>query len=322
MNVSITIRHCCEILRRLLPVLLLVPLSGFAADELEERGFFGLGWLDQTQAFTSSRADSLAVQLDRFLGVERSDLEAAYSSLRFGTELRYTEGEGIDPRVRLRGRLYLPRIDERLSLVFSEDKGEGSSYYSQNELLNQQQSTRVNLEVNLRQRDRYRFDYRIGLRSNLKLRTSVRYRYEDSLTDELQHRLSQTVYFIDDQGFGSFTQYQLDKALSEVSLLRWSTELRAQEDLDALEWDMAFNHITSYDNNTALSYFFRMSGTSDMDHVGEYQFGIRLRRSIARPWLFIDVTPAYGWIKELGAPSYEGSLFASIRLEMAIGRLQ
>lgn len=299
----------------------MLPAPVLAADELEDTGFFGLGWLDQTQAYTSGKADSLAGQLDRFLGVERSDLEAAYSSLRFGTELRYHENEGVKPRVRLRGRLYLPRIDERLSLIFSEDKGEGSSYYNQNELLNQQQSTRVNLEVNLRERERYRFDYRIGLRSNLKLRTSVRYRYEDAITDNLQHRLSQTISFIDDQGFGSFTQYQMDKALNEFSLLRWSTELRAQEDLDNLEWSTSFNHVTAYDNNSvAISYFLQLAGTTDQSYIGQYQIGLRLRRSIARPWLFIDVTPGYSWERPLGTSKYDGSLFATIRLEMAIGR--
>jgi len=315
-----TIRITTTLTRTCLPFVLATLASGTTCAAEDDR-VFGLGWLDQTQAFTSGKADSLAMQLDRFLGVERSDLEAAYSSLRLGTELDYQEAEGIDPRLRLRGRLYLPRIDERLSLIFSEDKGEGASYYAQNELLNQEQSTRVNLEVNLRERERYRFDYRVGLRSNLKLRTSVRYRYEDSLTDLLQHRLSQTVYFIDDAGFGAFTQYQLDRALNDVSLLRWSTELRAQEDLDTLEWGTSFNHVTAHDNNSlAVSYFLRLAGNTDQNYIGQYQLGLRLRRNIARPWLFIDIAPGYSWEKPLGATRYEGSVFATIRLEMAIGR--
>ncbi|MGV3592152.1 MAG: hypothetical protein ACO1PZ_10725, partial [Gammaproteobacteria bacterium] len=68
--------------------------AALAADNEEDDGisgdgFFGLDWLDRTQAFTSSRADALANRVDRFVGGERSDLEAAYSSLRFGTEFRY-----------------------------------------------------------------------------------------------------------------------------------------------------------------------------------------------------------------------------------------
>lgn len=305
---------------------LLLPVAGVAAEggeeaqDEEESGFFGLGWLDQTQAYTSDRANTLADRLDRYFGVERSDLEAAYSSLRLGTELRLDEGDGLEPRVRLRGRLHLPRVDERISLIFSEDKGEGASYYNQNDLLNEPQSTRVNLEVNLADDDNHRFDFRVGLRSNIKLRTSVRYRYEDEIAESMSHRLSQTVYFIDGQGFGSFTQYQFDRELDSSNLLRWSTEFRAQEDLDTMEWSTSINHVASYAEDGAISYFARMAGTTDQNYIGLYQIGARLRTNIARPWLFLEITPGYRWEKELGAAHYEGSFYTSVRLEMAIGR--
>ncbi len=304
---------------------LLLPLSARAAESesaTAKEDFFELGWLDRTQANFSGRADTLAQRMDRFFGVERSDLEAAYSSLRLGTELRYTEGEGFKPRVRLRGTVHLPRVNERLSLIFSEDKGEGASYYSQNELLNKPQSTRVNLEVNLAETERHRFDFRVGLRSNLKLRTSVRYRFEDELSARMRHRLSETVYFIDGQGYGSFTQYQIDRELNTSSMLRWSSEFRAQEDLDTLEWGTSLNHVSSYDNNVAMSYFARMGGTTDQNYVGEYQVGLRFRRSIARPWLFIELSPGYSWEKLTDNTPREGNIFASVRLEMAIGRLR
>jgi len=290
-------------------------------DASPREDFFGLGWLDATQANFSNRANALANRVDRFFGSERSDLEAAYSSLRLGTELRWTEAEGVDTRMRLRGRLHLPRVNERISLIFSEDKGEGSSYYAENELLNEPQSTRVNLEVNLSETDKHRFDFRVGLRSNLKLRTSVRYRYENALSENMLHRLSETVYFIDGTGFGSFTQYQVDRALTDVSLIRWSNEFRAEENLDGVEWSTSLNHVSSYDNNFAMIYFVSMSGLSENDYISRYQVGTRFRRSIARPWLFIEFAPAYRWDKLGENLRREGELFASIRLEMAIGRL-
>lgn len=300
-------------------------LLAAAADDLqeqEEHGFFSLGWLDQTQAYTTNRANALARRVDRFFGVERSDLEAAYSSLRLSTELRYEESDGIEPHLRLRGRVHLPRINERISLIFSEDKGEGSSYYNQNDLLNEPQSTRVNLEVNLSDSERNRLDFRVGLRSNLKLRTSVRYRYEDALREDMLHRLSQTLYFIDGKGFGTFTQYQFDKVLDSTRLVRWSTELRAEESFTGVEWATSLNHISSYDENFAVIYFASLAGLSNRHYVGRYQLGLRIRRNIARPWLFLELTPAYSWEKQCELCRREGSLFASIRLEMAIGRLQ
>lgn len=296
---------------------LLAQQDGGAADE---RGFFGLGWLDQTQEFSSDRADQLASQLDRFFGVERSDLEAAYSSLRLIPEFRWEEG-GAEPRLRLRGRLHLPRINERISLILSEDQGEGTSYYTQNPIFNEPQSTRVNMEVNLRERDKYRFDFRVGLRSSLKLRTSVRFRYESNITDRFNNRLSQTLYFIDGKGYGSFTQYQLDRSISSDSLLRWSTEYRHEQKLPGDEWGTSLAFLSRISDSGGLSYFARMGGRTDQDYVGIYQVGLRLRQNIARPWLFWEFSPGYQWEKTSELSPRNGGLFAIVRLEMAIGRL-
>lgn len=286
----------------------------------DEKGFFGLGWLDQTQAFSSNQADTLATQLDRFFGVERSDLEAAYSSLRLIPEVRWEEG-GAEPRLRLRGRLHLPRIDERLSLIFSEDQGEGTSYYTQNPIFNEPQSTRVNMEVNLREREKYRFDFRVGLRSSLKLRTSVRFRYESDMSGRMNNRLSQTFYFIDGKGYGSFTQYQIDRSITSNSLLRWSTEYRHEEKLLGDEWGTSMSYLSRIDSNGGLSYFARMGGNTDQDYIGIYQIGFRLRQNIARPWLFWEFSPGYQWEKTSEFTPRNGGLFAIVRLEMAIGRL-
>lgn len=294
------------------------PVS-LAQESEEDPGFFGLGLLERTQAFSTSQADALARRLDSYFGVERSDLEAAYSSLRLITQTSWEQLDSTEFRVRLRGTLHLPRINERLRLVFSEDKGEGATYYSQNDIVTEQQSTRVNLEVNLGENDRSRFDFRVGLRSNLKLRSSLRYRYERPFGDDYLARLSETVYFIDGTGYGSFTQLQFDRSLSAKSLLRWSTEFRSQEDLAGNEWSTALQYSVLGENTGAISYFVRMNGNSAHDEVDRYQVGFRLRENIYRPWLFWEFTPGISTEKETPDASYKTGLFAIVRLEMAIG---
>jgi hypothetical protein len=289
-------------------------------EQQEDDGFFGLGWLDQTQAFSTSKADALARRIDRYFGVERSDLEAAYSSLRLITQTSWEQQGSTDFRVRLRGTLHLPRVSERLSLVFSEDQGEGSTYYNQNDILTEQRSTRVNLELNLGENDTSRFDFRVGLRSDLKLRTSLRYRYERPFADDYITRLSQTVYFIDATGYGSFTQVQFDRTLTEKSLLRWSTEFRAQEELPGNEWSTALHYNVLGKNSGAISYFVSANGNSSHSEVDRYQVGFRLRENIWRPWLFWEFTPGYSWEKPTPEQGYEPGMFAIVRLEMAIGR--
>jgi hypothetical protein len=296
-------------------------------EQQEDDGFFGLGWLDQTQAASSNQANALARRIDRYFGTERSDLEAAYSSLRLITQTSWDHANGSDFRVSLRGTVHLPQLNERLRLVFSDDRGEGTTYYNQNNVLTQQQtSTRANLEVNLGESDYSRFDFRVGLRSNLKLRSSVRWRYERPFAENYVTRLSQTLYFIDSTGYGSFTQLQFDRILTESTLLRWSSEFRAQEDLAGNEWASALEYTVLGENSGGISYFLRLTGNSAHPDVDTYQVGFRLRQNILRPWLFWELTPGYSWVKEVPElpedpwQPYQSGFFAAVRLEMAIGR--
>ena len=203
----------------LLSICLLVPKYAYGAEQetIPEEGSFGLGWLDETQAFASNSVDNLAVKIDRFFGEPRSDLEAAYSSLRISAEQLSHEDNNSSYKLRLRGKVHLPRIDERLSLLFSEDEGEGTDFYAQNNLdSTQQESIKANLQFNLVDRVRNRLDFRLGLRTSLKGKASLRYRHELPSGDNLQHRFAQTLYFRDGDGFGSLTRYELDKSLSAI----------------------------------------------------------------------------------------------------------
>jgi hypothetical protein len=307
-----------------------------SAEDLRQQqksGFFGLGWLDRTQAASSNQANELAQRIDRYFGVERSDLEAAYSSLRLTTQSAWSHNDGLDfLKLGLRGTVHLPRLNERFLLVFSGDRGEGTTYYDQNNIATQQGSTRANLEVNLAERGHSRFDFRVGLRSNLKLRSSVRWRYELPFAERYVTRFSETVYFIDSIGYGSFSQLQLDRRLTDNTLLRWSNEFRAQEKLSGNEWASALEYTVLGENSGGISYFLRLTGNSSHPKIDTYQVGFRLRQNILRPWLFWELTPGYSWVKQVpdlnldpNQPAalwqpYESGFFAAVRLEMAIGR--
>jgi hypothetical protein len=290
------------------------------SQEEDDKGFFGLGWLDQTRDFSANRADAMAQSLDRFFGVPRSDVEAAYSSLRLITETRMSELDDDDFRVRLRGTVHLPGITERLRLIFSEDQGEGTTYYSQNELLDRPRSTRLNLELNLGENDNHRIDFRVGLRSSLKLRTSVSYRYTKPVGDKYFNRFSQSLYFIDGKGFGTFSQYQLDRSFGNDTILRWSNELKAEESFNGIEWSSSLQQLWRVSDSGGLSAFIRVAGKTDQDFTGLYQVGLRVRQNIARPWLFWELGPGYTWEKTASNLPREGGAFIVGRLEMAIGR--
>jgi hypothetical protein len=281
---------------------------------------FGLGWLDQTQSFASNSANSLANQLDRFFGVQRSDIEAAYSSLRLTTIQSWNDIDGFDTGIRLRGKVYLPRINERVSLIFSEEDGDGTTYFTQNAAsISQQETTRVNLEVDLAEDNAHHLFFRVGVRSGLKGRVSMRYRYEPDNDGNTENRFTQSLYFKDGKGFGSFSRYQIDHIISDDALLRWTNDLRFEETFSGSEYTTSLEYLTSRSNQTAISRYARINGETRPELIASYDLGFRLRKNIAREWLFIELEPGYTWRKEGVNLKREGTPYIFLRLEMAVG---
>lgn len=281
---------------------------------------FGIGWLDQTQSFASDSANALANQLDRFFGVQRSDIEAAYSALRLTSIESWNEIDGLDSGLRLRGKVHLPRINERISLIFSEEDGDGTSYYTRNSAsITQEETTRVNLEVNIAEQKAHHLYFRVGLRSGLKGRASMRYRYEPVSQGKTVNRFTQSLYFKDGDGLGTFSRYQLDRVLNESSLIRWTNDVRFEESYTGAEYTSSLEFLQLRPNQTATSWYARINGETSPGYVVSYDLGFRLRKNISREWLFVEIEPGYTWRKEALNLPRQGTPYIVLRLEMAIG---
>lgn len=310
----------------LLPALLL-PAPGVSAADAgvtekpeEAPAVFGLGWLDSTQEIASNSANGLANRLDRFFGVQRSDIEAAYSSLRLTTINSWNNIDNVDSGFRLRGKVHLPRINERISLIFSEEDGDGTDYYTQNAAsIAQQNTTRVNLELNLKEESNHRLYFRVGMRSNLKGRVSLRYRYEPDPDQATVNRITQSFYFKDGNGFGSFSRYQLDHVLPNESLLRWTNDVRFEETYTGAQYTSSLEYLVLRSNQTALSWYGRVNGVSSPGYVSSYDLGLRVRKNIHREWLYVELEPGYTWRKDDWFMEREGTPYIFLRLEMAVG---
>ena len=78
-------------------------------------------WLDAGRELGASSADSAAQWLDDFWGDSALVEEAPRSRLRLRLEHSWEDGDKNDSGVSLRGKLILPKMSQRLSLLFSDD---------------------------------------------------------------------------------------------------------------------------------------------------------------------------------------------------------
>lgn len=281
---------------------------------------FGLGLLDRTRSGATNSANALANRLDRFFGVRQSDIEAAYSALRVAAVGSWNEIDGYEPGIRVRGKVYLPRINERISVIFSDENGDDSSYYAGDDVsVGGEQKTRVNLEFNLAEKNAHHLYFRLGPQSGPTVRAGFRYHYEPDSDSATLNRFTQSVHYQGGDGFGTFSRYQLDHIVSTDSLVRLTNDLRIDERFHGAKYASILEILKRRSDRTAMSWYGRINGETRPGFIVSYDLGFRLRKNISRDWLFLELEPGYTWRKETFNSPREGSPFIVVRLEMAVG---
>lgn len=298
-------------LRLLLMTLCLTPVTLSADEEKREDES---PWLDQGHRYVSTRADDLAAWMDSFFGVRRVDNEAAYSTLRLRPSLEWSEQYGWDTGLSLRGKVNLPNLNERVSLLFSdEDSGSLGD-----ELLRDQQnqSDDVALQVVGREGARDRIDFRLGFNSGLNPKLAARYRYQMPFTEHVSGRFRQELLYRTDDRFGTDTRFDVDVVVRSDRLLQWYNRARWDEKEDGFGWNTGITVNQRLSNNRVIGVYGTLNGRTQPTQLTQaYGFGMRYRQNLNRKWLFLEVQPGYFWRRDTVEEERNGSAEIVLRLE-------
>ncbi|WP_159931119.1 hypothetical protein [Oceanicoccus sp. KOV_DT_Chl] len=281
-------------------------------------------WIDSSHSYVSNSADNLATWIDRFFGDASEEEEAAYSSLRLTVEEEWEEYEGNSGAVRLRGKVHLPQLNERLSLVFADEKSEDGSEVERIGLQDNKENTSLALQYDALEKTNSRLDFRLSMRSSLKARVYARYRYDVPVAPDspYRHRFIEKLYFIDGEGFGLDSRYQLDRVITDTRLLSWSNRAEFAEETDGVEWSSTTTISQRLEQQAAISSFVWISGETRPENLTKsYGLGVRYRSSFFRSWLFYEIEPAYGWLRDDIEANRKGTALFSIRLEILLDDL-
>lgn len=281
-------------------------------------------WFDRSHSFLSDQTDSLALWIDNFFGTPRSDLESATSSLRITFRDTWEEGLGTRFALRVRGKVRLPQLSNRLSLIFFDQEEENDVNQSVEEQIVDSEDNNGNqaaIQYTAIDQKRSRLDFNAGLRSRLKLKLRARYRYESALGSRFRGRHIDTLFFRDGEGFGITFQPEIDRPLTDNKLLRWSNNFEYAEKSNGLEWASTLGLAHRINDKSAISYFTLIRGETRPDHLTTlYGLGMRFRSNFLRPWLFYELEPLYGWQRRESIDNREPTAFFTARLEIALGK--
>ncbi|MCM2311404.1 MAG: hypothetical protein NDI84_08375 [Steroidobacteraceae bacterium] len=288
--------------------------------------------------------------LDNFrTGVERSVcLTAWYFDSLFGVlpeneivETRTTHGrlragalwderDGFSEEFTLNAQVQMPVAEQRLLAVFGRDTDEafiegGSGDFDSVAFTEEDEERSWLLGLG--------FEPMRGTRSRLSLGAGVRLRtppdpyvqasywYQDRLGEQLLFRARQTVFWENEDGFGTATRLVLERALGATRMLRWGNHLRVSEATDGMRWNTNLTLFNALSASRAVALRGAIRGETGREvNPIEYQVLLIHRQRIYREWLFLELRGGGGWIRREQSEPREFVPEAGVVFEMSFGR--
>lgn len=275
-----------------------------------------INWVDTSHAYATDQAQALTEWMDDFFGDPNYDLEQAESQLRIQWRNSWDEDDDYKTKVRLQGKLQLPKLSQRLNLVFNGEDGDS--------VVDDERADDDSAELlyNVNEVRRQRVDLTLNLNSS-GLRPGIRYRNKGPFGDNNFYRFTQRLEWENDDGFYTTGQLNLDKVLDNTHLLRWSNRAIYGEETLGAEWRSIVSLSVRKPpkeniNQRVVSYYAGVEGFSDPSFVENYRVGIVFRRNFYRKFLFFQVEPSYNYRKRLEDDNRSGAWHIALRLEMVL----
>ena len=288
--------------------------------------------LDSIQLGVERSVCLTAWYFDRLFGTLPEDEIVAtrntHGRLRGGIE--WDERDGFGQEFTLRAQVQMPIAQQRLRAVFGRDTDEafiegGSGEFDGVAFTEEEDERNWLLGLG--------FEPMSGTRSRLSLGAGVRLRtppdpfvqasywYQDRLTENLLFRARQTVFWENEDGFGTSTRLVLERGLGPTRMLRWNNYLRVSEATDGMRWNTNLTLFNALSARRAIALRGGIRGETGAEVSPiEYQALLIYRQRIFRDWLFLELSGGGGWIREEQSEPREFVPEAAVVLEMSFGR--
>lgn len=274
-------------------------------------------WVDSSHAYATDQVQALTAWMDNFFGDPTYDLEKPDSLVRLDWQNSWDEEDGHKARVRLRGKLHLPKISKRLNLLFNEEDGDKLGADERKE-----SADVVGVQYSLGELNRSRVDLTLDV-GTWDLRPGIRYRNQGPISTQVGYRYTQQVEYKDGEGFYTTAEVNFDRVLDENSLLRWNNRLIYGEETEGEEWQTQLSldqrqRPLHKKHQFVIGYFGSIEGVTDPDYIQNYRMGMVFRRQVYRPYLFVELEPSYNLRRDSAEESRSGAWNLNLRFEFVL----
>jgi hypothetical protein len=252
--------------------------------------------MDDSQRVVSESIRNLSRRMDRMFGTTETLPDEVYDSmLRLRFIQRLDEGGGGDFEFGAGGVLSLPGTERRLSLVFISDDYDDPVARERGTEREIEDPTRRSLALRLlRPPDPWGSDISVGLRSGDPIDMLTRVRgWRDFEVGDLWIRPGQSLFWYDEGGAGTATDFRVERPLASTRmLLRSHTRVTWFKREEQFYYDQVFSLLQPLAHRRDLLWQIGVQGESEPnDRVTRYYAQVRWRSVLNRDWLIAELRP-------------------------------
>ncbi len=232
------------------------------------------------------------------------------------------EHSGPSVGLKLRAKLSLPRVSERVDLIFDSDFDDSdlTPNISRAGDVGQRTPDQGAATVRLRLNDVYKFKTSIDTGLKFKPEPVPRIGLRGRLTrpsTNLLARYTQIFFWDGKERLGLRSTLDLEQSKKNVYLRRSSTSIRWSEGSDGVRGGQTFQFYRFLSERRAIGLSIGAFGPLEPSaHVETYSARLSWRRRIHRDWLFMEIETGVDWPRER---DYQEVYLARVKFDIVIG---
>jgi hypothetical protein len=177
----------------------------------------------------------------------------------------------------------------------------------------------VGIQYQIRRKSQSRIDLTAGIKARFKGKLGARYLYLLPLTEKNRLRLSEEVFWIGGDGFGTQTRADFDHVIDDNTLIRLANKALYSEESNGVEWTTRLAWAKRLTDKRAVRAYLSMRGETSPHYTKSYGLGTAYRRKFLRSWLFWEIEPYYEWRKNHAGDNRDGVFGTDFRVELVLG---
>lgn len=303
-----------------------ISIPSFARDlpfsPPEESGRIGK-WIDRAHQEISTRVLKTSEQFDTFFGDKRVKEEQDATQIIIAPTFTFSEEKFIEISCPLTLNLALPYLKNRWNLMVETLLHEEKTDDDESEAVEDEEN---DVTVSLRYKAVKQAQRWLSLDAGVKVQTDkilspfgrVRFRHLFDF-DPWGIRFTQFLFWLEDEGWGESSQFDIDRKLRQDLLFRISNQALWSESSQGLEFSHTYSLRWQLSRRRALEIDLGGQGhTRSSFAIDKYETAVVFRRRLYRNWLFSEIKPG---IRALRDDDFDWTPFVMLKIECTFGEV-